>query len=76
MQMITQKTIREYNVADAEADRLNPYHGVLTLSLQGKGNDAPTTSNGSVLRGPGRPPIIDISLDDCTELDDPVSKDI
>lgn len=73
-QMFTPKTIREYNMADAAADRTNPYHGVLTLSLQSKANDAPTSSNGSVLRGPGRPPIIDVSLDDCTEIDDPVSR--
>lgn len=71
--MFTPKTIREYNVGDAKVDRTNPYHGVMTLSLQSKGNDAPTSNNGSVLRGPGRPPIADISLDDCIELDDPVS---
>lgn len=76
VQMFTPKTIREYNVGDAKVDRTNPYHGVMTLSLQSKGNDAPTSNNGSVLRGPGRPPNADITLDDCIELDDPVSVSI
>lgn len=76
VQMFTPKTIREYNVGDAKVDRTNPYHGVMTLSLQSKGNDAPASTNGSVLRGPGRPPIADIALDDCIELDDPVSTSI
>lgn len=74
--MFTPKTIHEFNVGDAKVDRTNPYHGVMTLSLQSKGIDAPTSTNGSVLRGPGRPPIADIALDDCIELDDPVSTSI
>lgn len=74
VQMFTPKTIHELNVGDAAADRLNPYHGVLTMPLPSKGKDVPTSSNGSVLRGPGRPPVIDISLDDCTDWDDPVSR--
>lgn len=45
---------------------------MLTLTIQGKGVDSQT--NSAPVRGPGRPPLNDISLDDLTEAEDPVKK--
>lgn len=53
-----------------EDDKKNPYHGVLTLTIQSKGAE---NQNTTIPRGPGRPPVIDISIDDMVDIDDPVS---
>lgn len=63
--------IGEFDSNEADTDKQNPYHGMLTLTIQSKGvdNNASTAS-----RGPGRPPLNDVSLDDITEAEDPVNK--
>lgn len=57
--------MKEFNANDAETDKSNPYHGVLTLPLQCNNATAPS-------RGPGRPSLADISIEDSVEVDDPV----
>lgn len=49
----------------------NPYHGILTLANQQKSNE--TQNGNSVARGPGRPPMVEVSIDDYVESEDPVS---
>lgn len=63
--------ITDYDPNEAETDKQNPYHGMLTLTIQSKGTDNHTSS---VPRGPGRPPINDVSIEDLAETDDPVRK--
>lgn len=53
-----------------QEDKKNPYHGVLTLTIQSKGAE---NQSATIPRGPGRPPVIDISIDDMVDIDDPVS---
>lgn len=53
-----------------EEDKQNPYHGVLTLTIQGKGIE---NHSATIPRGPGRPPIVEVSIDDPADADDPVS---
>lgn len=62
--------IGEFDPNEADTDKQNPYHGMLTLTIQGKGVDSQTSS--TPVRGPGRPPLNDVSLDDLTEAEDPV----
>lgn len=64
--------ISEFDPNEGDTDKQNPYHGMLTLTIQGKGVDSQT--NSAPVRGPGRPPLNDISLDDLTEAEDPVKK--
>lgn len=42
---------------------------MLTLTIQGKGSDGHNSST----RGPGRPPLNDVTIEDLAETDDPVS---
>lgn len=70
MQVTTDKTIAEFDANEADVDKKNPYHGMLTLTIQGKGLESQTVA---VPRGPGRPPLSDLSLDEMAENDDPVS---
>lgn len=46
---------------------------MLTLSIQSKGD---SNHNASMPRGPGRPPISDVTVEDIAELEDPVNKTI
>lgn len=69
MQIETDRAVSDFNPNEAEADKHNPYHGMLTLTIQSKGVDSHAPS---VPRGPGRPPINDISIDDILETEDPV----
>lgn len=49
----------------------DPYYGILTLSNQQKANEG---QNGTVTRGPGRPPAIDpATIEEAAEVEDPVS---
>lgn len=70
-QITTEKSISEFDSNEADTDKKNPFHGILTLTIQSKGVDSQTAST---TRGPGRPPINDISLEDTTEIEDPVMK--
>lgn len=45
---------------------------MLTLTIQGKGVDSHGAATAPALRGPGRPPLADISLDEISEAEDPV----
>lgn len=50
----------------------NPYHGILTLSNQQRFVE---NQNGiTIPRGPGRPPIIDVSTEENDEVEDPMRK--
>lgn len=69
-QISTTKLVKDFNSNETELDKSNPYHGVLTLTLQSKTNE---NHNGAIPRGPGRPPAIDVTIDDLAEPDDPVS---
>lgn len=69
LQVPTDKLVKDFDSNEAETDKTNPYHGVLTLTIQSKGTDH---HSGSFPRGRGRPPISDISIDDVIEMDDPV----
>lgn len=69
LQIPTTKLIKEYNEHDVDVDKLSPYHGVLTLSLQNKIGE---NQNGASTRGPGRPPNTDVVIDDSNDTDDPV----
>lgn len=71
IQIVTDKLITDFDPTEAETDKQNPYHGMLTLTIQGKGADSHTLSTP---RGPGRPPLNDVSIEDLAEADDPVSK--
>lgn len=61
--------IIDFDPNEAETDKQNPYHGMLTLTIQGKGVDSHTPATP---RGPGRPPLNDIPIEELTETDDPV----
>lgn len=71
-QIPTDKLIQLFNPHDYEGERSNPYHGVLTLYLQQKATYN-QQHNGSLPRGPGRPPIQDINIDELSDTEDPVS---
>lgn len=71
IQIVTDKLITDFESSEAETDKQNPYHGMLTLTIQGKGADSHALTTP---RGPGRPPLNDISIDDLAETDDPVSR--
>ncbi|XP_055324394.1 TATA-binding protein-associated factor 172 [Sitodiplosis mosellana] len=66
--MVTEKMITDFEPNEAETDKQNPYHGMLTLTIQGKGVDSHTVSTP---RGPGRPPLNDVTIEDLAETDDP-----
>lgn len=61
--------MKDFDPNDNDANKVNPYHGILALTIQSKGND---NHAGSLHRGRGRPPITDISIEDMVEIDDPV----
>ncbi|KAJ6635131.1 TATA-binding protein-associated factor [Pseudolycoriella hygida] len=50
----------------------NPYHGILTLANQQKSCE--TQNGNTVARGPGRPPVADVSVDECVESEDPTKR--
>lgn len=62
--------IKDFNEHDTDVDKVSPYHGVLTLSLQNKIGE---TQNGTGTRGPGRPPINDLGCEDVNDTEDPVN---
>jgi TATA-binding protein-associated factor len=50
-----------------------PYYGIISLQKQLRTKDAGGTSaSGTSSRGPGRPPTIDLVVDDSIDLDEPV----
>lgn len=66
-------SIQSFNPHEGDADKINPYHGVLTLSQQQKTSNA--QNNGTnMIRGPGRPPVHDLNNDELAESEDPVSE--
>lgn len=69
-QITTDKSISDFDSNEADTDKKNPYHGILTLTIQSKGTDNNSTTS---TRGPGRPPINDVPLDEIPETEDPVS---
>lgn len=71
-QIPTEKRIQEFNPNESDVDKSNPYHGVLTLSLQQKTTE--NQNNATVTRGPGRPPTIavELTVDEIAEAEDPV----
>lgn len=70
-QITTDKSISDFDSNEADTDKKNPYHGILTLTIQSKGADNNSTTT---TRGPGRPPINDVPLDEIPETEDPVSQ--
>lgn len=58
------------NEVDPDDSSPNPYYGIVTLSNQQKSNEQ---QNGSSPRGPGRPPVSEVSSDESTDSEDPVS---
>lgn len=58
------------NEVDPDDSSPNPYYGIVTLSNQQKSNEQ---QNGSSPRGPGRPPVSEVSIDESTDSEDPVS---
>lgn len=68
-QVATEKLICDYDPNEADNDKQNPYHGILTLTIQSKGVDSHSTTTA---RGPGRPPLNDVSIEDIAEVEDPV----
>lgn len=70
IQIPTEKSIADYDSIDADPEKQNPYHGMLTLTIQSRGVDSHTSVS---LRGPGRPPLNDVPLDDIPEMEDPVN---
>lgn len=73
LQIPTDQLIQSFNPNDCDADKSNPYHGVLTLFLQQKATYN-QSHNGATPRGPGRPPIHDLNVDELSEIEDTVSK--
>lgn len=47
---------------------------MLTLTIQSKGVDSHGSATTAPLRGPGRPPLTDVTLDDISEAEDPVRR--
>lgn len=74
-QVSTEKSIGEFDSNDADTDKQNPYHGMLTLTIQSKGimDNHGSTAVAAPIRGPGRPPLADSCLDDTSEVEDPVT---
>lgn len=68
-QVPTEKSIGEFDSNDADTDKQNPYHGMLTLTIQSKGI---MDNHGSSVPLRGRPPLADVALDDISEVEDPV----
>ncbi|CAD7093413.1 unnamed protein product [Hermetia illucens] len=62
------KTLNEVDPDDSSP---NPYYGIVTLSNQQKSNEQ---QNGSSPRGPGRPPVSEVSIDESTDSEDPFRK--
>lgn len=52
-----------------EVTESNPYYGIYTLTSQQKISEI---QNGLAPRGPGRPPNVETTIDDSTEVEDPV----
>lgn len=69
MQISIEKPISDYDPNDTDIEKQNPYHGVLTLTIQSKGNE---NHGVNIPRGPGRPPLVDGSIDDLVDPEDPV----
>lgn len=64
-----EKTMRQMDSKNVQAT--NPYHGILTLVNRQRSQEV--MNGGSVGRGPGRPPAIDVQIDQPIESEDPVS---
>lgn len=48
---------------------------MLTLTIQSKGVDSHGSTAAPPLRGPGRPPLTDVTPDEISEAEDPVMFD-
>lgn len=57
-------------------DNCNPYYGIITLQKQQRAkeisNGGSSNASGSS-RGPGRPPAVDVTIEEINDVDDPVS---
>lgn len=71
-QAIVEKPLRQFDANGADGDKTNPFHGIIALMLQSKNGESHCSTPAP--RGPGRPSLIDVSVDE-NETEEQVKTD-